>query len=458
MRCLILLVILVLIFIVSILTTTRGGEYNLIFNLSVIPALTAVFFLSGYQGLILFLASFILSASFLLLGVPAGNVVHTLLFLTASCLLGYYLRYLTGKILNRKKKTLEVIKEEHRCSYQLNEKAQDNKLYLEKMVYDISSLYQAPKKMTSSSTFEELFQCLKNSLQGYFGFENCRLIILSFKDNDPRVDKIYNIPEKDQEQGSGGYEEPLLKIIGVSKAPLVIDKTMSMEPPEELKAFLEDIDTFVAVPLIAGNRLNGILVAEGVLADDVVRLIILANQFSMVLERIRLYELVQELAITDGLTGVFVRRYFLERLNEETDRARSFSTRLSFMMVDIDHFKRCNDKHGHLVGDVVLRETAAILKRNLREIDFIGRYGGEEFSIMLPETAKPDAILAGERLRRAVEASEIDAYDEKIPLTISIGIATFPDDTADPSQLIDRADQMLYKAKEEGRNTVKVFG
>lgn len=457
MRCLMLLIITVLIFIAAVLTVVKYGQHILLFNFSIIPVLIAVFFLSNYEAFILFCVSFVLSLSFLLLGVGLTNVIHPIIFLIVGAASGHYLRDLTGRILNLKVKILEVIKEEHRTSYEFNKKTQDDRLRLEKMVYDISSLYQTPKKMTSSTTLEELLMCLKNSLEGYFTFRSCKLIIFSFKDKKPQIDRIYNIPEKDQKQALVGYEESLVRIMKTRKGPLVIDRGSDMAPPEELKGFLEDINTFVAVPLIVGNRLNGIFAIEEILLDDIIRFIILANQFSMVLERIRLYELVQELAITDGLTGVFVRRYFLERLNEEIERAKYFNTHLSFMMIDIDHFKRCNDKYGHLVGDVALREIANILKRNLREIDCVGRYGGEEFSIILPETAKADATVAGERLCKAVETSRIDAYDEKILLTISIGITTFPDDTAELNQLIDRADQMLYKAKEEGRNRLKVY-
>jgi diguanylate cyclase len=126
-------------------------------------------------------------------------------------------------------------------------------------------------------------------------------------------------------------------------------------------------------------------------------------------------------------------------------------------MIDIDYFKTCNDEFGHLVGDAVLRETAAIMKKNLREIDIIGRYGGEEFSVILPDTPKDGALVVGERMRKAVETTGISAYDENINVKISIGIATYPDDADEINQLIDRADQMLYKAKETGRNKTVVY-
>jgi diguanylate cyclase (GGDEF)-like protein len=106
---------------------------------------------------------------------------------------------------------------------------------------------------------------------------------------------------------------------------------------------------------------------------------------------------------------------------------------------------------------VVLRETASAMKKNLREIDIIGRYGGEEFVVMLPETTKEGASVVGERLRNAVETANISAYDEKMNARISIGITTFPDDADEISQLIDKADQMLYKAKETGRNRVVAY-
>jgi diguanylate cyclase (GGDEF)-like protein len=148
----------------------------------------------------------------------------------------------------------------------------------------------------------------------------------------------------------------------------------------------------------------------------------------------------------------------MERLTEEIDRAGYFNTRLSFLMIDIDNFKACNDRYGHLVGDAVLKGVADIMKKSLREIDIIGRYGGEEFSVIMPDTLKADALVAGERLRNTLKKSKIRAYDESINISISGGIASFPDDTGDLNQLIDRADQMLYKAKAEGKNSVKAYG
>ncbi len=121
-------------------------------------------------------------------------------------------------------------------------------------------------------------------------------------------------------------------------------------------------------------------------------------------------------------------------------------------MIDLDYFKEKNDKFGHLVGDVILKEIAKILKSNLREIDIIGRYGGEEFSVVLAGIGRTGAIQVAERLRSSIEHSVFKAYDEKVSSTISIGIASFPEDGVDENSLIESADNALYKAKQKGRN------
>ena len=457
MRCLILLIITNLIYIATVLEIVQTSRFSFLLNFSLIPVVMAVVSLSFYQSLLVVCVSSLLAASLIFLNVSVNSIIQTLLFLAAGAAFTYYLKYAISYALKERSEELEAAKEKHRFCYSSNKKIQNDKLHLESAVYDISSLYQAPKKMISSTTLAELIACFKNSLEGYFSFTNCKLIIFSFKDEEPKIEKVYNIPEKEEgKEAFGGYEEFLTEIMKSNKGPLVIDKNSGMVAPEGLK-LPEEIDSFIAVPLIVGNRINGIFCVEGILLNDMLRFIILAHQFAMVLERIRLYELVQELAITDGLTKLFVRRHFMERLNEEIERAKYFNTRVSFIMADIDHFKMCNDKYGHLVGDVVLKSTADILKKSLRDIDIISRYGGEEFSVTLPETAKDSAFVAGERLRKAVEAAEIDAYDEKIHITISMGITTFPDDTDELNQLIDRADQMLYKAKEAGRNRVEAY-
>lgn len=175
------------------------------------------------------------------------------------------------------------------------------------------------------------------------------------------------------------------------------------------------------------------------------------------LERIKLYDELQELSILDSLTKIYNRRHFMFRYKTEFQRAAKFKLSLAFLMIDIDHFKKINDTYGHLVGDAVLREVARIIRENLREIDFLARFGGEEFSVILPETDKASAIMAAERINTKVSRERIRVFDETLSVNISVGVATFPQNTLHPDVLVEVADKALYKAKLSGRNRVCWF-
>jgi len=175
------------------------------------------------------------------------------------------------------------------------------------------------------------------------------------------------------------------------------------------------------------------------------------------LERIKLYDELQKLSILDSLTKVYNRRYFMGRYNAEFKRAEEFKLNLAFLMFDIDYFKKINDTYGHLVGDAVLREVARIIRDNLREIDFMARFGGEEFSVILPETDKASAIMAAERISAKISRERIMVFDEILSVNVSVGVATFPQNSLHPDVLSEVADKALYKAKLSGRNRVCWF-
>jgi len=180
----------------------------------------------------------------------------------------------------------------------------------------------------------------------------------------------------------------------------------------------------------------------------------LISQFKLLTDRAKIYKRLQKISITDTLTNTANKQHFIQRYEEEFNRSKKFGFDLSFLMVDIDYFKKYNDEHGHLVGDEILRDISALLKENIREIDFLGRFGGEEFSIFLPQTETEQARAVAERLRKTIENYQFEVYDEKINLTISIGVATFPANTRGRNKLIELADSALYKAKQAGRNHV----
>lgn len=160
------------------------------------------------------------------------------------------------------------------------------------------------------------------------------------------------------------------------------------------------------------------------------------------------------LSIMDSLTGLYNRRYFHEFLDGAIKRAERYSHPLSLLMIDIDHFKKYQDAHGHIAGDRAIEHIASVLRNTVREVDVVARYGGEEFVVVAPEEAKSDAAIVANRIREAVAGTKGPLIDT---LTISIGVADYPEDAEDKEQLIAHADYALYHAKQNGRNRVVLW-
>jgi two-component system cell cycle response regulator len=164
----------------------------------------------------------------------------------------------------------------------------------------------------------------------------------------------------------------------------------------------------------------------------------------------------EDLSNTDGLTRVTNRRHFMELLELEFIRARRYGSTMSYVMIDIDHFKSINDKHGHQVGDQALVGVASVLQDDLRRNDLVGRYGGEEFSLLLPETGVEGARVVAERYRKRIEDKVFQLTDGTLKLTASLGVAELNDNMKDTDALVRCADRALYKAKHDGRNRVVI--
>jgi two-component system cell cycle response regulator len=163
-----------------------------------------------------------------------------------------------------------------------------------------------------------------------------------------------------------------------------------------------------------------------------------------------------QLATSDSLTGLFNRGYVDDRLTMELSRARRYGKPLSLAVVDADHFKVLNDTHGHAAGDVVLKKLAGLLRNSFRQSDTTGRYGGEEFVLILPETDLETARRKVETLRETISATPIVLPERKdlVRVTISAGLASFPEDAEDAAELFAAADERMFQAKREGRNRV----
>ena len=214
----------------------------------------------------------------------------------------------------------------------------------------------------------------------------------------------------------------------------------------------------IRLPLLFEENLLGILWLWGkdITSADLPVMSIFARQIAISLEHARLFQEVQNLAATDSLTGLHNRRSLFELGRIEFARAHRMNRPFSCMMLDIDHFKEINDNYGHQVGDQVLHEFAQRCQRLVREVDLVGRYGGEEILIFLPETDSDTAMQVAERLRASIETTPIRISELELNITVSIGVSRKDENTLEMETLISRADQALYIAKHKGRNRVAI--
>ncbi|MBC8412101.1 MAG: sensor domain-containing diguanylate cyclase [Nitrospira sp.] len=220
--------------------------------------------------------------------------------------------------------------------------------------------------------------------------------------------------------------------------------------------------SFVSVPITVGDRVAGVLnisdkAGGGVFGREDVDLIeAFVSNVGIAIERSLLHkqaETLMQLSITDPLTNIYNRRYLNRRLAEEITRHERHKTPFSFMMLDLDKFKEYNDTHGHIEGDNLIKDLAMMLSDSLRNMDIAARFGGDEFVVVFPQTPKIDAIMITNRLKEKID-SMLRKYDDGVILSVSIGLATYPDDASSIMDLIEKTDQAMYLAKKGGGNRI----
>lgn len=222
-----------------------------------------------------------------------------------------------------------------------------------------------------------------------------------------------------------------------------------------------NIKSMICVPLLAKGKTLGIVLIEhsipNAFDDENMRLLeVISQQVSIAIENARLYQQMHDLAALDGLTGAYNRLYFNDKFQEELKNAQSKGHDLSFIIFDIDHFKKFNDTYGHLFGDLVLKTISAHVMKTLRKEDIFARYGGEEFVILMPYTSLEQAREKAEDIRIGVSQLSITDRVVSASVTISVGVSTYPETARSFQELISTADDALYEAKNAGRNLVRV--
>ncbi len=328
--------------------------------------------------------------------------------------------------------------------------------HLEKQVASLLDLFEIARDFSESLSFEAMSEILFKKVSPILPFREMKFILLA-PEKKVSFSACYGISSQGMQSLPPEFDETETNLLyEVLQSKQMIKKTVQAPLQEEQWIF----------PLVMEGEVTALLEVFGGSNEDFVKFEVLVAHLVLQVKKIRLYETVKELSIIDGLTGLYMRRHFLERFHEELKRSVKYHHPLAVLMLDIDHFKRYNDEFGHLVGDATLKEVASVLRSSLRKVDIVARYGGEEFIAVLPETNLQAASEVAERIRSSIARHIVNVYNVETRVTVSLGISLFPDDVPDRGpeyqeelafELIRHADKALYRAKEEGRNRVFKF-
>jgi diguanylate cyclase (GGDEF)-like protein len=330
---------------------------------------------------------------------------------------------------------------------------------LRRAAVDLSALYESGKAISSKLDEGEIVSMVANII--FFDIRPQLLTIFLYDASKGKLKlsfwrglpgQFHNL-EFDLGQGITGRSALRRKVINLSERRF-----------QSRLGFETLVNSAVAVPMLAGDQLVGVIFAgrrsrSGFDFENIRFLEALSSQAAIAIQNARSYGQVKREASTDALTGLFNRAAFIERLDLEWRRATRYESPLSLIIIDVDLFKSVNDSYGHLRGDAVLAELGGLLRKAVRETDFVARYGGEEFSIILPHTHHKDAYFVADKLRRVVAESEFGGGEEEpIKLTISLGLASYPGSSSSKSELLYQADQALYQAKAKRNSLFSSMG
>ena len=364
------------------------------------------------------------------------------------------LNYLKKEKLNIEKKYLESEKKVISANKEKRRK-----------LYELHNLVEASNDIYSILDFKQLINSSLLTIIGQVGFQ--KAFVLLYDSKSKVFNQIHNkgFVGANFEKLNFDLTSPIVKYFFKNRTPVYITRLEQNKNLKEFARQLKKLGILVIAPMIYSERLQGIVGAgeklqfQNFTDADFEIFHILVNIISISIGNSHMFQEIKTLSLTDAMTSLHNYRYFEDRLKEELNRAKRHKKNVSLMILDIDHFKNYNDTLGHQAGDEVLRTIGKILKKTIRDEDIVARYGGEEFCIILPGIEKKGIPILGERVRKKVESEKF--FKEEVQpggqMTISIGTATFPEDAKNFSKLVEKADKALYKAKNAGRNQLKVY-
>ncbi len=322
----------------------------------------------------------------------------------------------------------------------------------------ISMLHEHGSSLSEVIELDEILQKIVESSEALTGGS---AVLLWRTNSSYRIYKPDKLIIKEQKVSIKKLKETLLELIRSNKKPLYFSD-LAMYKKKALPLNGVNPKSMFVVPLIIEKRVQAMVAVFSSKRDafnQIQRhlLEVYLYQASESASKAMLHEEIKMMAFTDGLTGLYNHRRFQERLQEELKRADRYTEPVSLILLDIDHFKKVNDTYGHPAGDAVLKKIAEIIRKAVREIDFPARYGGEEFALIILKSTAREAKKIAERLRKKVEQTTVKTDTADINVTLSLGIASYPEDARTREDLIERADQALYRAKQEGRNKTVLY-
>lgn len=339
---------------------------------------------------------------------------------------------------------------------------QKEKEDLDKTLQNLSLLYSIGKAMNYISDLKNLLQYILGQAIEITAAEKGSIMLYDLETDRLNIRVLAGMADTEYQDKVNSNEIECRSFKpgeGIAGRVFMTAKPMVVNNIQEEDLFVESetsyVKSIVCIPMVVYSDVIGVInvtnkkSGEAFTDEDVRMLRAVADQAAVAVNKAQLWDM----AVTDSLTGLYVRRYFMVRLQEEIHRAERYKKIFSLIMVDLDGFKAINDTYGHDAGDRALQSIAKFLQNDIRDVDTVARYGGEEFLMLIPDADKEAAFCMAERLREKLADMRVDGLPQ---ITISLGIASYPDDGTDIQDLIKKSDAAMYAAKQAGRNkTIK---